>query len=79
MTTIANTDMAAAWDGEEGDRWAANADRYERVGWRIWEQFVEAVPVAATSTARMATSGSQPWLRTVRLTATTSPISAVMR
>ena len=46
MTTIANTDMAAAWDGEEGARWAENADHYERGGWRMWEQFVEAVPVA---------------------------------
>ncbi|MEO6713359.1 MAG: methyltransferase domain-containing protein [Mycobacteriales bacterium] len=27
--TIANVDMAAAWDGDEGARWAENADRYE--------------------------------------------------
>ncbi len=30
--TIANVDMAAAWDGPEGDHWAEHADRYERVG-----------------------------------------------
>ena len=27
--TIANVDMAAAWDGDEGAHWAENADRYE--------------------------------------------------
>jgi SAM-dependent methyltransferase len=46
MTTIANTDMAAAWDGDEGAHWAENAERYERAGWRTWEQFLKAVPVA---------------------------------
>jgi len=25
--TIANVEMAAAWDGAEGDHWAAHADR----------------------------------------------------
>jgi len=29
---IANVDMAAAWDGPEGDHWTEHADRYERVG-----------------------------------------------
>jgi SAM-dependent methyltransferase len=46
VATIANTDMAAAWDGEEGDRWAANADHYERAGWRIWRRFEASVPIA---------------------------------
>jgi SAM-dependent methyltransferase len=26
---VANTEMAAAWDGPEGDHWAEHADRYE--------------------------------------------------
>src|SRR2546425_11376310 len=26
---VANVEMAAAWDGEEGANWAANADRYD--------------------------------------------------
>jgi SAM-dependent methyltransferase len=30
--TIANVDMAKAWDGEEGDHWTDQADRYEKVG-----------------------------------------------
>jgi SAM-dependent methyltransferase len=47
MATIANTDMAAAWDGDEGAHWAANADRYERASARMWEQFLPAVPLAA--------------------------------
>jgi SAM-dependent methyltransferase len=45
MATIANTDMAAAWDGDEGVHWAQNADRYERAGWRTWDQFLERVPI----------------------------------
>src|SRR3954469_8845529 len=45
MATIANTDMATAWDGDEGAYWADNADRYERAGWRIWEQFLKNVPI----------------------------------
>ena len=27
--TIVNVEMAAAWDGAEGEHWAAQADRYE--------------------------------------------------
>src|SRR5687768_13807227 len=27
--TIANVEQAAAWDGEEGDRWVEYSDRYE--------------------------------------------------
>ena len=27
--TVANVDMAAAWDGDEGAHWAENAERYE--------------------------------------------------
>ena len=33
---IANVDMARAWDGEEGEDWAANADRYEASTERLW-------------------------------------------
>lgn len=29
---IANVEMAAAWDGEEGDDWTEHADRYEATG-----------------------------------------------
>lgn len=29
MTEIANTEMAAIWDGEEGNEWTENADRYD--------------------------------------------------
>ncbi|MDX6200311.1 MAG: hypothetical protein QOJ79_3462 [Actinomycetota bacterium] len=47
MATIANTDMAAAWDGDEGAHWAANADRYEQASSRLWDQFFSAVPIAA--------------------------------
>jgi SAM-dependent methyltransferase len=46
MATIANTDMAAAWDGDEGAQWAENADRYEHAGRRLWEQFLAAIPIA---------------------------------
>ncbi len=28
-TAIANTEMASIWDGEEGDEWTENADRYD--------------------------------------------------
>lgn len=29
MTEIANVEMAKIWDGEEGDEWTENADRYD--------------------------------------------------
>jgi len=31
---IANHEAFEAWDGQEGDDWAENAERYERSGWR---------------------------------------------
>ncbi len=37
MATIANTEMAAAWDGEEGDEWTAGAHRYEASSERVAE------------------------------------------
>jgi len=42
---IANTEMAAAWDGEEGAAWATNADRYEAVGPNLLARFLAAVPI----------------------------------
>ena len=45
MSTIANLEMAAAWDGEEGERWTEYADRYEATGTRIWTVFVDHRPI----------------------------------
>jgi SAM-dependent methyltransferase len=71
--TIANVEMAAAWDGEEGEHWAQNADRYEISGRRHWARFVEAGVIAKNdqvldigcgtgrstrAAARLASSGS---------------------
>lgn len=39
--TIANVEMAEAWDGDEGDHWARNADMYERSSARHWKRFLE--------------------------------------
>lgn len=44
MTAIANVEMAALWDGEEGDDWTDNADHYDATGeWivRRWDAEVE--------------------------------------
>lgn len=38
--TIANVEMAAAWDGHEGDMWTTHAERYETAGRRIWSAFL---------------------------------------
>ena len=43
--TIANVEMAAAWDGDEGAHWAAHADRYEAASTGYWEALVRAVPI----------------------------------
>lgn len=43
---IANVEQAAAWDGEEGARWAANAARYESTSRHLWRSFLEAVEIA---------------------------------
>ena len=45
--TIANPDMAAAWDGAEGEHWAVHADRYEAITARYWEHLRRSVPIAA--------------------------------
>ncbi|HUQ63649.1 MAG TPA: methyltransferase domain-containing protein [Acidimicrobiales bacterium] len=44
--TIANAEMAAAWDGEEGAHWAENADRYESAGLRQWARLADAGLIA---------------------------------
>ncbi len=38
--TIANVEMAKAWDGHEGDMWTTHADRYEAAGRRTWDAFL---------------------------------------
>ena len=45
-TTIANVEMANAWDGEEGDHWTEYADRYDAAGRRLWQRFLSAGPIA---------------------------------
>ena len=46
MSTIANVEMARAWDGEEGDRWADHAERYEATGRRVWRRFLDTRPIS---------------------------------
>ena len=48
METIANVEMAKAWDGEEGDQWAEHAERFEATGVYIWPRFLKAVPIASS-------------------------------
>jgi SAM-dependent methyltransferase len=45
---VANVEMARAWDGPEGERWAAHATGYERANTRQWRRFLELVPVRAS-------------------------------
>jgi SAM-dependent methyltransferase len=42
---IANVDMAAAWDGAEGEHWAAHADRYEATAPGYWRALLAAVAI----------------------------------
>ncbi|HWC12220.1 MAG TPA: methyltransferase domain-containing protein [Acidimicrobiales bacterium] len=73
MSTIANVEMARAWDGEEGARWAEHAERYEATADRQWARLVATGLISADATvldigcgtgrstrdaARMAASGS---------------------
>ncbi len=44
---IANVEMAAAWDGPEGEHWSRHADRYERVTRRHWRRLLDAVPISS--------------------------------
>ena len=48
-TRVANPEMAAAWDGPEGDHWATHAEHYEQTSMRHWERFVGAVPIPTTA------------------------------
>jgi SAM-dependent methyltransferase len=45
---IANVEMAAAWDGEEGDEWTENAARYEATDRWISARFEADCPIAST-------------------------------
>ncbi len=71
--TVTNVEMARAWDGEEGARWAEHAERYEASGHRLWDRFVATGLIAAADAvldvgcgtgrstrdaARLASSGS---------------------
>src|SRR5690348_4511258 len=42
---IANTDMAKAWDGEEGDQWTQFADEYDNTNRSIWARFLATEPI----------------------------------
>src|SRR6266508_3424163 len=42
---IANTEMAAAWDGPEGDHWTEHAERYESVGPAFWDALAAAINI----------------------------------
>jgi len=44
-SSIANVDMARAWDGPDGDDWTDHADRYEASGRWIWARFEGDVPI----------------------------------
>jgi SAM-dependent methyltransferase len=44
--TIANVEMAAAWDGHEGDVWTEHDERYDATGRRIWSTFLDREPVS---------------------------------
>ena len=45
---VANVDMAAAWDGPEGDHWTENAERYEATSERYGELLLQAVAFSGT-------------------------------
>src|SRR4029079_4301510 len=44
---IANTEMAAAWEGE-ADHWVRAADRYDTAAAAIWQAFLDQGLVTAT-------------------------------
>jgi SAM-dependent methyltransferase len=41
--TIANVEMAEAWDGSEGEHWTEHAQRYESIGPDFWAGLADAV------------------------------------
>lgn len=51
VVTVTNVEMARAWDGEEGARWAEHAERYEATGHRQWERFVATGLIAVADAA----------------------------
>jgi SAM-dependent methyltransferase len=48
VTAIGNTEMAAIWDGKEGDEWTENADRYDATDRYIGARFELEVPIEPT-------------------------------
>ncbi|MCE5289465.1 MAG: methyltransferase domain-containing protein [Nocardiaceae bacterium] len=42
---IVNTDMAKAWDGEEGGQWTQFADEYDDTNRSIWARFLATDPI----------------------------------
>ncbi|MBV9486677.1 MAG: methyltransferase domain-containing protein [Frankiaceae bacterium] len=50
VRVIANAEMAAAWDGPEGEHWAHHADRYEQIGERQLSRLLSAAEVSPTDT-----------------------------
>lgn len=45
--TIANVEMAKAWDGEEGEEWAADARHYEATGQAYTRRLLAAAAIAS--------------------------------
>lgn len=80
MTTsieIVNRDQAAAWDGHEGDVWTEHADRYDRVGRRIWAHFLEHTPIAASDVVLDVGCGTGRMTRDVARRATDGQVLGV--
>lgn len=48
-TPVANPEMAAAWDGPDGDHWTAYAPYYERASRRHRERLIDAVKIDETA------------------------------
>src|SRR5690349_7174079 len=48
-TRVANPEMAAAWDGPDGEHWATHTTHYERASMRHWDRLVSTVVVPATA------------------------------
>jgi SAM-dependent methyltransferase len=46
VTDIANAEMAQAWDGREGEEWAAKAVSFERANRRFWARLRAQVPIS---------------------------------
>jgi SAM-dependent methyltransferase len=46
VTEIVNVEMARAWDGAEGEEWAANVASFERANHRFWVRLRALVPIS---------------------------------